>query len=108
MLTIRIRTSNGTRRVVVDEEDILSALSPRIQTEFATELKGRTFRLWREGDTSRCNLLSGIDGGRSFREVGLRQGEMLYLDVTNGRPQTDSISQPQSASFAVLLPLRFE
>ncbi|KAJ9094985.1 hypothetical protein QFC21_005778 [Naganishia friedmannii] len=100
MLTIRIRSSNGTRRLVVDETDILSALSPRIQTEFAAELTGKTFRLWREGDASRQNLISGVDGGRSFRDVGLRQGEMLYLEATAGKPQTNPIPQPQSTSFA--------
>ncbi|KAI5450882.1 hypothetical protein NCC49_002623 [Naganishia albida] len=82
MLTIRIRSANGTRRLNVDEQDLLSTLSQRIRREYSNELKSQGFKLWREGDVSRADLLSAVEGAMSFRELGIRQGEMLYLETT--------------------------
>lgn len=96
MLTLRIRSSGGTRRLTISPDDILSTLSARVSTpsdprrdhlpaytdrprkprlqipaEFSDVLEGRDFTLWRHGDPARRHLLAGIDGGKSFTEIGI-------------------------------------
>ncbi|GHJ83669.1 hypothetical protein NliqN6_0071 [Naganishia liquefaciens] len=80
MLTLRIRSSDGTRRMIVAPEDVLSTLSHRIRTEFSDVLATRGFKLWREGDPARRHLLGGVDAGKSFAELEIKNGEMLYLE----------------------------
>jgi hypothetical protein len=44
----------------------------QIRTEYSDVLRERDFKLWRDGDPSKRHLLSGIDGGRSFLELGIK------------------------------------
>ncbi|XP_031846458.1 nuclear protein localization 4 isoform X2 [Nomia melanderi] len=78
-ITLRVQTSEGTKRIDVDPSNTISRLFEKIFEAF--ELRSFGFALYRQRD-HKDEIISSLN--RTVSGIGLSHGDMLYLVPYNG------------------------
>ncbi|XP_067006587.1 nuclear protein localization protein 4 homolog [Anabrus simplex] len=78
-ITLRVQSSEGTKRIDVEPSDSILQLFEKVHDKF--ELSGFAFALYRERGR-KDELVSSRS--RTVRSCGLRHGDMLYMTPLNG------------------------
>lgn len=92
MITLRVQSSEGTKRLEVDPTDTTCQLFEAVHSTF--DLSSFAFAIYRERN-NKDEVHSSKS--RSIKSVGLKHGDMLYLKPLNGtvlfpQPSTSAIS----------------